>query len=65
MAARARGYLRAPPPSPAPCTPPSPPARPAPVARQLRGLTGKRCTELGEEGVRSARAQVVEGDAGP
>lgn len=35
MAARAGGYLRAPPPSPAPCTPPSPPARPPRPGRAL------------------------------
>ena len=54
MAARAGGYLRAPPPSPAPCTPPSPPARPAPP--RSRANSGARLANAAQSKTGKASA---------
>lgn len=56
MAARAGGYLRAPPPSPAPCTPPSPPARPPRPGRALTpGLDWRQTRRRATRGRRAQR----------
>lgn len=53
MAARARGYLRAPPPSPAPCTPPSSPARPPRPGRALTPGLGWQTRHRARQGRRA------------